>query len=332
MPRTRSAAPSETAEPVKGQKGVLTSVETPSKTFILPKSTSSDARLLSLPNPQTGDLSRYYFCPERGIFEFIVVSTPSHAPRSILFTYARQLSRENGANASNAMIAKKADLLVATPIDPIFFLIPLLVPSSKSGQSLFQPLDDIIDSNDDLSPHLRHVLYDDKFRSTLLSRAGSICDTVEAGDEVMLRFSETQLLKEIVGKAERMATAGLPASLEERFIRQALAAPLMAVKREDVLTNQAPSIEDAVSVAEDKPESPSTVATAATPSVSTPVGESTPVPQLPGDESAAGENVARLLRISTALAYMKETYLSPALASRLDVLLAALKAQWTSSR
>lgn len=323
MPRTRSAAPSEQLAPVKEQKKALASVETPSKTFILPASTSSDARLLSLPNPQSGELSRYFFCPQRGLFEFTVVATPPHAARSILFTpTAHQTGPENEKPTTKASISKKADLLVATPIDAMFFLIPLLSSSSKSGQTLFQPLDDIIDSNDDLSPHLRHLLYDDKFRSTLLSRAESICDTVEAGDEPMLRFSEAKLLKELVGKSERMATAGLPASLEDRFIRQALAAPLMAVKREDAMTGQAPPTEDASSASEERPDSPSTVATATTPSVSTPAGESTPVPQ-PGDGSSASEDVTRLLRISTALAYMKEIYLSQSLAVRLDELLAA---------
>ena len=308
---------------MKEQKKALASVETPSKTFILPASTSSDARLLSLPNPQSGELSRYFFCPQRGLFEFTVVATPPHAARSILFTpTAHQTGPENEKPTTKASISKKADLLVATPIDAMFFLIPLLSSSSKSGQTLFQPLDDIIDSNDDLSPHLRHLLYDDKFRSTLLSRAESICDTVEAGDEPMLRFSEAKLLKELVGKSERMATAGLPASLEDRFIRQALAAPLMAVKREDAMTGQAPPTEDASSASEERPDSPSTVATATTPSVSTPAGESTPVPQ-PGDGSSASEDVTRLLRISTALAYMKEIYLSQSLAVRLDELLAA---------
>lgn len=322
MPRTRSAAPAAPAASTTDKKKELTSVDNPSKTFILPASTSSDARLLSLPNPQSGEPSRYFFCPEKGLFEFTVVATPPHAARSILFTPTAQLDSETQLSAAKASIAKKADLLVATPIDPIFFLIPLLAPSSKSGQSLFQPLDDIIDSNDDLSSHFRHVLYNDKFRSTLISRAESICNTVEAGDEVMLRFDEGKLLQELVGKAQRMATAGLPASLEERFIRQALAAPLMAVKREDVLTGQAPKSEEPA-VSEEKADSPSTVATTATPSVSTPAGESTPVPLSLGEESGAADNVSRLLRISTALAYLKEAYLSQALATRLDELLAA---------
>ncbi|KAJ6011164.1 hypothetical protein N7451_002576 [Penicillium sp. IBT 35674x] len=330
MPRTRSAAPAE--QPKSTEQKTLMAAEKPTKTFILPAPTSADARLVSLPNPQSTELNRYFFCPERGLFEFTVVAAPSHQPRSILFTpCAREpisASDTEKPTPSTGSISKKADLLVATPIDPIFFLVPLLSPSSKSGQSLYQPLDDILDSNDDLPPHLRHVLYDDKFRNTLLARAEAICDTVEAGDEKMLRFNETKLLKELIAKAERMATQGLPPSLEERFIRQALAAPLMSVKRDDVVTSQTPNVKEddgeTSTKSDERQDSPSTMTTTTTtPSVSTPAGESTPVPQAAGEDSSLAENVARLLRISTALAFMKESYLPKALGTRIDELLAA---------
>lgn len=330
MPRTRSAAPAEQSKST--EQKTLMAAEKPTKTFILPTSTSADARLVSLPNPQSTELNRYFFCPERGLFEFTVVAAPSHQPRSILFTpCAREPSSVSDIEKptpSTGSITKKADLLVATPIDPVFFLVPLLSPSSKPGQSLYQPLDDIIDSNDDLPPHLRHVLYDDKFRNTLLSRAEAICDTVEAGDEKMLRFNETKLLKELIAKAERMATQGLPPSLEERFIRQALAAPLMSVKRDDVVTSQTPiakenDVETSTN-SDERQNSPSTMTTTTTtPSVSTPAGESTPVPQPAGEDSSFAENVARLLRTSTALAFMTESYLPKALRTRIDELLAA---------
>ncbi|GLI73272.1 hypothetical protein PoHVEF18_001487 [Penicillium ochrochloron] len=324
MPRTRSSAPSEQSKSVPEQQTkTLTAAEKPSKTFILPSNTSENARLLSLPNPQSGEPSRYFFCPERGIFEFTVVASPASAPRSILFTPEKHQSTESTSQNENspakASIVKKAELLVATPIDAAFFLIPLLSPSTKSGQSLFQPLDDIIDSNDDLHPHFRHVLYDETFRKTLLARAEAICDTVEAGDENMFRFSEAKLLKELLAKAERMASQGLPASLEERFVRQALAAPLMSVKRNDALTNQGSKDGDASPIELDE-SSGSPSATTATPSVSTPAGETTPVPQPAGDDS---DDIRRLQRISVVLEFMKESYLPSALSSRIDELLAS---------
>ncbi|KAJ5674004.1 hypothetical protein N7462_009443 [Penicillium macrosclerotiorum] len=328
MPRTRSTAPSEQTEP-KQDNTTLTSVEKPSKSFIIPSNVSANARLVSLPNPQSGELSRYFFCPERGLYEFTVIASSPQLARSILFTPDTQQSTpgsedERKVSAAKASIAKKAELLVATPIDAIFFLIPLFSLSSKSGQSLFQPLDDMIDSNDDLPPHLRQILYNETFRGNLLSRAESICDIVEAGDEKMFRFSETKLLKELVAKAERMAAHGLPASMEERFVRQTLAAPLMSVKREDVLTNHTSNENEAnLSKSDERPDSPSTVATTTTPSVSTPAGETTPAPQPLNEGSAPVDEIARLQRVSIALSFMKDSYLPQTLCSRVDEMIAA---------
>ncbi|KAF7714596.1 Uncharacterized protein PECH_008336 [Penicillium ucsense] len=324
MPRTRSAAPSQASEPVASQQTPqLKAAEKPSRTFILPSNTSAAARLLSLPNPQSNAISPYFFCPGRGLYEFTTVVAPPLAPRSILFTSKKHSLHEPDAQdtaaPATASIAKKAELLVATPIDVAFFLVGLLSPSAKSGQSLYQPLDDIIDSHDDLHSHFRHVLYNDSFRRILLARAEAICDFVEAGDEKMFRFSESKLLKELLVKAERMADQGLPASLEDRFVRQALAAPLMSVKCVDDMTNQGDKNSSAgTGEASDTPDSPATLATTATPSISTPPGETTPVPVPSNDDS---DEIRRLQRISIALSFMKESYLSTAMSSRIDELL-----------
>jgi hypothetical protein len=333
--RTRSApskpAKSEAKSEAQTKTKALIPSDKPSKTFILPSSASDNARLLSLPEPQSGELARYFFCPDRGLYEFTVVAPPAHTGRSILFvprsretqTPSEGEDKDSTKPTAQGSITKKAELLVATPIDAMFFMISLLAPSSKSGPALFQPLDDIIDSHDHMPKHLRQVLYNEIFRDTLLSRVEAICDVVEAGDEKMFRFNEMKLVKELIAKAERMVDRGLPVSLEERFVRQALAIPLMAIKREDVVTNQEPSIDsELVSKSEEGQESPSTVATTATPSISTPAGESTPVPQ-PDDYSPSLHDVTRLLQISTALSFMKETYLPAAMALRLDEILAS---------
>ncbi|KAJ5827026.1 Ribonuclease H2 subunit B [Penicillium robsamsonii] len=331
--RTRSAPVSKAKKSEEQTKTkTLVAAEKPSKTFILPSGTSNNARLVSLPDPQSGELTRYFFCPGRGIYEFTVVAPPADLARSILFTPRRREApspseEENKDTEPSAQgsITKKAEFLVATPIDTMFFMVPLLAPSSKPGRSLFQPLDDIIDSQDDMPKHLRQVLYDDEFRSSLLARAEAISEVVEAGDEKMFRFNETKLVRELITKAERMADRGLPASLEERFVRQALATPLMAVKREDVATSQEPSNEspELASKSEERQDSPSTVGTTATPSVTTPAGESTPVPQPPSEDSTVPDHITRLLRISTALSFMKESYLPATMASRIDEILAS---------
>jgi hypothetical protein len=294
----------------------------PSKAFILPTSASPDARFVTLPNPRTGDLTRYFFCPKLGVYEFTVVA--SQFPRSILYTSKSESGKPQGS------ISKTAELLVATPIDILFFAIPLLcsAPSSNEGKRLFQPLDDIIDSHDDLPEHLRYILYNDSFRSTLLRRVEAVCDSVEAGDERVFRVSETKLLQELLAKAERMAVQGLPKSLEERFVKQALAVPLVSVTRTDVAASSTPAKEDNNETeSQESNDTQSTSATISNSSVSrtsTPaVSAPTPATEELPEQQACPDSIVRLQRISVALAFLKTSYVSAAVCTRIDELLSA---------
>ncbi|KAF7115988.1 hypothetical protein CNMCM5793_003821 [Aspergillus hiratsukae] len=331
--RTRSTAPSEQPETEQKNTKAPTTAQTPSKTFVLPSAASDDARFVTLPNPRTGEPNRYFFCPKLGVYEFTVVGSTPHFPRSILFIPKPNTETSNGEgdrSQAKGTISKVAELCVATPIDVMFFMIPLLAPATSTHtKRLFQPLDDIIDSQDDLPDHLRHLLYNEDFRSVLQSRVEAVCDSVEAGDEKMFRFDEVKLLKELIAKAERIVAHGLPASLEERFVRQALVTPLMSVKREETIIGGTSSSEDdGEGESQDKQETQSTTtASVSTPSgVSTPAtGLSTPATELSADsnlESAIKDNMAHLLRISTVLSFIKESYISPQLCARLDELLA----------
>ncbi|GIJ87654.1 hypothetical protein Asppvi_006564 [Aspergillus pseudoviridinutans] len=324
--RTRSTAPSEHPDTEQKNLKVPTTVQTPSKTFVLPSAASDDARFITLPNPRTGEPSRYFFCPKLGVYEFTVVGSTPQFPRSILFTPKPNTKTSNGEgdlSQAKGTISRVAELYVATPIDVMFFMIPLLAPaSSTQTKRLFQPLDDIIDSQDDLPSHLRHILYNEDFHSVLQSRVEAVCDSVEAGDEKMFRFDEVKLLKELITKAERIVAQGLPASLEERFVRQALVTPLMSVKREETVIGGTSTLEDdGEGESQDKQETQSTT----TASISTPSGVSTPATELSAEsslESATRDNMAHLLRISTVLSFIKESYISPQLCARLDELIA----------
>ncbi|KAI9044431.1 uncharacterized protein KD926_001032 [Aspergillus affinis] len=327
--RTRSTAPADQTAPESAPEQLHPpppTAERPSKTFILPSAATDNARLLRLPNPRTGELTRYFFCPKLGIHEFTAVAAPSHVPRSILFSH----NPENSTTPSDkghvaptkGSISKAAQLLVVTPIDAMFFMIPILSSSSKG---LFQPLDDILDSQDELPGHMRHVLFDETFEPTLQARTEAVCDSVEAGDQKMFRFNEKKLLGELIAKAERMVAQGLPKSLEERFVRQALATPLMAVKRENTVAKEAPSENKENEAGDDESEQQKeTPSKSNSNSNSNAVSdESTPVTESPPDEPTIPEDVNHLLRISTALAFMKESYLSPTLCAKIDELLAS---------
>nr|XP_001397726.2 hypothetical protein ANI_1_590144 [Aspergillus niger CBS 513.88] len=306
--RTRSSAPSEQPQSPPSTSDDQTTAASTSKTFILPSTAGADARFLTLPNPRTASPTRYFFDPKLGVYEFTVLSSPPTTPRSTLLVRNPDPT-SSSTSQPPAHISKKAELLLATPIDILFFLIPILTANTKQN-NLFQPLDDIIDSLDEelLPPHLRHVLYDETFRGTLHARAAAISDSVEAGDEKMFRFNETKLLQELVAKADRMVSVGLPPSLEERFVRQALATPLMAVKRDDVVATG----ENKENEGEDgKEEGEKTTADNEDAKEHLPEGLKAP------------DGVANLLRISTALAFIKECYLSREMSARIDELLAA---------
>lgn len=335
----------ETEQPLRK---TLTPVERPSKAFILPSNASEDARFVVLPNPSTGSPNRYFFCPKLGLYEFTAVSSSPDFPRSILFAPKSNndddaTTEENKPSSTKGAITKKAELLIATPVDSIFFLIPILCssPSSSkansSAEKLFRPLDDILDSQDELPKHLRYVLYHDSFRPVLQSRMEAICDTVEAGDEKMFRLSKEKLLRELIAKAERVvAQGGFPASLEERFVRQALETPLLNVKREDIVTTngndknnnnetkETKSNGENGDVSESPEKSETQSSSAATTSASS--GESTPATQ-PSTTTTTGHSpspdtgIAHLQRIRIILSFIQSSYLPPHISTSIDEML-----------
>lgn len=300
-----------------------------SRTLILPANASDAARFLVLPNPSTGACNRYFFCPRAGLYELTAVSSPPAQPRSVLITPTESQSRCQTKGA----IARNAEVLVATPFDVMFLMLPILAPAPVSGDNaqtkrLFQPLDDIWDSQEDLPSHLRFMLYDASFRPTLEQRAEAVCDTMEAGDQKLYRFSETKLLRELVRKAERMVAQGLPASLEQRFVRKELEPPLMSVKRgeettltiEPVGENGTPAtVQSSSSDSADSTRSTSTSSSTSAGGTSTPI---TPLSTV--DAPAAQPDPAtRLLRLRVALFFMLHAYVPPHLAARIKDILAS---------
>src|SRR5947207_13927514 len=69
--------------------------------------------------------------------------------------------------------------------------------------------------------HLKYAFQHQSMRDLAERRMRTVCDTVEAGEEIMYRISTGKLLQELLRKARRMVTKGLPSSLEERFVRRA---------------------------------------------------------------------------------------------------------------
>ncbi|KAJ8061076.1 hypothetical protein OCU04_010153 [Sclerotinia nivalis] len=347
-PATKAAAveaePSKAADPkVKLQPDDTN----PPRVFILPKDISTEARIITVENPRYAKDSRYLVCPNRGFNEFTRIAAPKTTPRSWLLVpengpavpLSKRLPKDEAndeeESSAKGYVTKGADLFIATPIDFLFIILPALVPLSTTKvpdppRKLFLSGDDYIDKLISISPHLRSFLRTGPLRTSLEKRMAAVCDTVDAGDEIMFRINEQKLFKELLQKAKKMAEHGLPASMEEKLVRKALDTPVLSIKRGEESAQEG-SKEEANTSAESGTSTPqinsqdtqatvssvdtaassfSEASTAAT-SISShsavaPEDEKISVPSID-----APDGVADLLRIRTAFFFICSNYIAP---------------------
>ncbi|PSN66857.1 hypothetical protein BS50DRAFT_573649 [Corynespora cassiicola Philippines] len=320
MARTRSkpaaeeTTPAETApeETTSSQaKSLSPSAENPPKLFVLPKDTSKDARIVTLDNPANGTPSRYFFCPEKGFYEFTRIAAPKKACKSWLITPEASEEEEETENTEdssrigNGYVAKSPDLFVATPIDLLFLILPALAPkTTKDTKQHFLAFDDHLDMLSNTSRHWKALLSSHpSLRQVIEKKMASVSDTVDAGDEVMYRLSHDKLLALLLKKAHRMVKNGLPASIEEKFVKSALDIPIMNIRREPSDSAEPSTSQDASQAGDSQ-----TVTADPEPTLTTP-------PTIPP-----------LLRLRLALNYMTISYVPSTLRAPLTALLGSSSA------
>jgi hypothetical protein len=328
----------------------------PAKLFIIPDDATPDARMVALQNPRYNKPTRYLVCPKAGFFEFTRISPPPKAPESWLLTPPTGPATTENSNAPNkppTQITQFPDLYVATPMDPLFLLIPALLSPNNSNKNnnkkprMFISLDDHLDQLANPSRHLSEVLSWPHIQQVVESRLADICDTVEAGGETMYRANEDLVFREVLYKAQRMAAgswddtgaaAGLPTSLEERFVTRALEAPVLGVRV--VRQGQGPGQgvkerEQTGTPSETEGESQSSVESSGTEAslgseVSAATTAATSVTDADADAAgaddvvramAASEEVVKLQRVRVAFDFICSMYIAPEIA---EVLKAAL--------
>lgn len=304
MARTRSTKTADApAEPTSTTTSriSLTRSGNPSKIFILPSKATPDARIVTLPNPRHARPARYLVCPETGIYEFTKIATPKATPRSWLV--------ENGKNAD---ISMGQELYLATLIDPVFLVLPALTEQTKGSEKrLFLSSDDHFDQLPEESSHLSEILRWEKTRKLIESRMGAVCDTVEAGDETMFRINNEKLVNVVLEKARRMGQ--LPASMEEKFVKKALEAPVLAQKRELKTETSQPTTET-VETPADSTDSQSTT-TDTQPSTATSI---TTITDDVVTAIQASPEVTDLQRLRVAFSFICSSYIAPSLATELQ--------------
>ena len=238
----------------------------------------------------------------------------------------------NGRPISDGYTVKNAEMLIATPIDHLFVLLPSFIyhSSSKSpaSQKLFLSADDLLEKLSEKSKHFNHISSHKQTRLAIEHRLRAVCDTVDAGDEKMYRLNDEKLLHELVLKAKTIVAKGVPASMEERFVRKALETPMMVVQQEE------PSITDASMSQNETTTSDSITSEAVDSQASTASADSTAsasstatditIPEGATSLTSTGE-LYHLLCLRTALSYIISNYIPPAIAQPLNTLIASGK-------
>ncbi|KAG5940927.1 hypothetical protein E4U53_007520 [Claviceps sorghi] len=329
MPRTRSAKsiakqPTEAPPSDAVSKYALESRQgSPQHVFILPKAAAPDARIVTLPHPRSGRPSRYLFCPKSGIYEFTKICAPKHAPTSWLIDTKSgcgdDAARDDKEAGARTEIISNGAMYVATKLDPLFLVLPSLVDAKADRRSdekkrLFLTTDDHFDKLPDENSHFSDILRCTATRALIESRMEVVCDTVDAGGEKMFRLSDKKLLATIIQKAQRMGEGGLPPTMEEKFVKKTLEAPVL-LSRSVSVPHQPPSkSEDAPDSGDSTPvtDSSTSQSTAAT-SV---VEEAGGVEIAPAALQASPE-VAALQRLRVAFDFLCSRYIPSAAAELL---------------
>jgi len=337
LTRSGSTSPAKKAVQKPSQKPSQPQVKPqrePLKHFVLPKRLSSNTRFLLLKHPRTSAPQRFLFCPEQGLFEFTKVNAPSDDPRSLLFSKPQQDasieghesaagSNEGGA-ISNGYISKSPDFFVATPFDVAFLLLAMILPKTlKSNKALFQPIDDILEDFIQEDKHLRYLFTNG--RRFLEQAMLGFCDSIEAGDEQLYRPSEEKTLQMVMQKIIAARAAGLPPSLDEKFVKRKLELPMLSVKRENssASTSLDVSFQDSSDTLAENVDSQSSAASSAPSVVFSEVSASSSTTSVAPD--SVPDKMHDLQQQSIVLEYILASYVPPVVAERLQARFAAEK-------
>ncbi|KAH8665964.1 ribonuclease H2, subunit B [Tricladium varicosporioides] len=333
----------ETKLDSKAKDQLAAEVVDPPQLFILPENLHKDARIVPLENPRLLTESPYIVCPEKGFYELTKVGAPKTTPRSWLLSSDLTIQDEKDADSPEekgdaedkfsmkGYMLRDANMLMATPFDPLFFLLPILlpIPASKTSEppkKLFQSSEDHFEKLVSSSPQMSQLLQIDSIQQLLEKRMESVCDTAEAGDETMYRINEEKMLGELLKKVKKMTEKGLTATMEEKFVKKALEIPTLCVAREDpedvpTLTTSTPDMQMTESVTESSGSSFSGASTAATSISEEP--EAIAKAQISPPMIDAPEGVADLLRLRTALFFICSKYLSPRISDSIKKMLSS---------
>lgn len=238
---------------------------------------------------------------------------------------------------------EKPDLLLATPLDPLFLILPALAAEGveERGKQMFLSTSHYLDRLEEASPHFRRLMrggeqVQKNVEAMFEARIAAVCESMDIGDgEMLYRLSVPKLLGVLVEKARRIVDGVLfPSSMEEKFVRQALVVPVLSVRREEsgvsiAEQDQQAGAERGSEIASEASTSQqdsqaSSVMTTTSVSTATTSISSSQQDSLPPTETKDKENqIPHLLRLRTTLTYLLTSYIPPPLQTPLTTALSS---------
>jgi hypothetical protein len=303
-------------------------VEQPPQIFVLPDNASKAARIVTIPHPASKTPTRFFVCPERGFYEFTRVAAPKRSCRSWLLAPEKPDSLSNQTTAGtgaepaaeeqetgedkNGYVLQTPDLFIATPIDALFIVLAALVGDGKTIGQEYLASSDYVATLAGTSAHLRQMLQGpegEKLSNLLENRMDAVCDCMDMGDEKLFALSLEKLSKELVTKAQRTAAKGLPQSMEDKFVRQALDEPVLSVRRENSEMSMVSGVgSNSETQAGQTSQSSET-------SITTTSSAETAATSISVHQEEADTGIAALLRVRVALQFIQTSYIPTRLQS-----------------
>jgi len=191
-----------------------------------------------MPHPATSAPAAFLFSPDNGkMHELTKVSAPRKAARSWLIARDDEGSADTEGTSSlqQGYVIEDADMLVATPFDPLFFLLSLVPACKSKDESSFRLADDYWEILSEQSPVLARLTRNVAFAKILLKRLEAMSDVQDIGDDKVYRPSQVGLARVLAKKACCMLGKDTwPISMDESLVKKELEIPMLQKQQQDV--------------------------------------------------------------------------------------------------
>ncbi|KAG0634210.1 ribonuclease H2, subunit B [Tuber brumale] len=281
----------------------------PPHIILLPSTVpSTDLKIITLPHPRTLVPTRYLVHPTQGLQEITKLTAPTSTPHSWLLAPPSKLSSPPKW-LGNGQILQDGSMYICTPMDPLFVLLPRLFPAGAANAvNRFLPVDDLLEE----ATKGEEGDWELVVKSDVTERRlAAVCESVDVGDEKAYKPSQEKLLKVLHGKCVRMAKGGLPATMEDEFVRKRLARPVAEILAEEAGekkgTGNVKESDD--NVGERGGVDDTEAITMGAEALLTPLGSQATRPRL----TEASREISDLLRIRVASEFISSSYLSVSL-------------------